>query len=155
MAAGCQPEVCTAEGCDRATFAKGYCGTHYKRNEKHGAARLEIPIRVATGDGWLSHGYWCVAVPPELRHLSHGETKIGEHRLVMAQHLGRPLHSHEVVHHINGVRTDNRIENLELWSTAHPKGQRIDDKVRYAIELLRQYRPEALAEQQRGASHKT
>lgn len=68
-----------------------------------------------------------------------GANRISQHRYVMEQQLGRPLRRHENVHHINGDRADNRIENLELWSTIQPSGQRVADKVKWAREILAMY----------------
>lgn len=62
-----------------------------------------------------------------------------EHRVVMGQMIGRDLLKTETVHHINGNKTDNRPENLELWVTHQPSGQRPADLLRYAYEIIARY----------------
>lgn len=141
-----QPEICTVDGCERSTNAKGLCRAHRNREAEHGDVMADVPIREYAGEGCLNHGYWKVPVPPELRWLTGGETPVLEHRLVMARHLGRPLLPTEQVHHRNGDRLDNRLENLELWTTSHPSGARVTDKIAHAINILRRYRPDLLAD---------
>lgn len=58
-----------------------------------------------------------------------------EHTEVMEQDIGRRLVKGENVHHKNGVRHDNRIENLELWWRPQPSGQRVPDLISYMAEF--------------------
>jgi len=78
---------------------------------------------------------WCPEHPAAYRPTN----RLPEHRLVMEATLGRHLLPGENVHHRNGVRHDNRPENLELWITQQPKGQRIGDLLEWAREIIDRY----------------
>lgn len=69
---------------------------------------------------------------------------VPEHRFVMEQHLGRPLFPDETVHHKNGFRNQNNIDNLELKASSHGKGQTLPDLIGWAKEILQRYEPQAL-----------
>ena len=128
---------CSHPECSLPIVAKALCGMHYQRLKKDG--ELGGGGKVRSGKGWLNRdGYREVFVKAEGPNETRGRY-ISQHRHVMEQKLGRRLLPTETVHHVNGDRQDNRIENLELWSSFQPTGQRVLDKVAWAREIIHLY----------------
>ena len=120
--------LCSIEGCDKSHYAKGLCMKHRKRQRIHGDPMI-VTCRPG-GTGSISGGY--------LRIQKNG-IYYREHRKIMEDFLNRKLQNNEKVHHKNGDKLDNRIENLELWIEGHPSGQRLTDLILWAKMILDKY----------------
>jgi len=136
---------CYVADCGKRITKEGLCVTHNRYKERTG----DPNIKPARKERKKMPSPKNKRSPYKYRHVTNhailGTGTIAAHRLVMTEHLGRKLLTSEQVHHINGDTHDNRLENLELWDTSHPAGQRIEDKVKWATEILQRYKPERLA----------
>ena len=124
--------ICSVKGCGSPYKARGFCSTHYERMRKNGT--LKSRGKRPAGEGTIINGYVVF-----IRHLDGKKINIRQCRLVMENKLGRALSPKETIHHKNGNRSDDREENLELWCSVHPKGQRVSDLINYAKYILERY----------------
>lgn len=139
---------CEVEKCDREATVEGMCQTHRRRFLAGAEPGWDDPIpeKAPNGTGHINKdGYRIITV--------NGRPK-REHHHVFEQLIGRRLIKNvENVHHVNGDRADNRVDgppvidergrlrsgNLELWSSAQPKGQEIGPKLAWARQMLELY----------------
>lgn len=158
-----QPRSQNCVKCQRKINHKRYCDSHKekryeymmryiknnpeKRKEssrrsyckKKGISLSDLRTKRKQGEGHLKkNGYRVLNIKGHPNSCSK-KGWIYEHVVVMSKNLNRPLTKGEAVHHKNGIKHDNRIENLELWSRSHPPGQRISDKIDWCIEFLNKY----------------
>lgn len=130
-------EKCGSKGI----FMKNRCKSCYYARLNRKLLTDDIPVRKKrpSGSGTTNNeGYRLLSKKNHPNSMKEG--RILEHVYVMSQFLGRPLFKHEKVHHKNGIKSDNRIENLELWTNSHPSGQRVEDKIKWCKEFLDQYK---------------
>lgn len=132
--------VCDKKFTQKRANNNEYCTPSCKKLgvfRKYNGLLVKGPRKHIKGSGYITvQGYKILS----RKHPNSSKRgQILEHKLIMSNHLGRPLHAHETVHHKNGIRHDNKLENLELWSHSHPFGQRVEDKLEWCKYFLNLY----------------
>jgi hypothetical protein len=97
-----------------------------------------VKLKNKKGQGYISkQGY--LSYHKDGHPCADKNGRVQASHLVIYEHTGRILKKGESIHHKNGMRLDNSIENLEVWTTSQPAGQRVDDKINWCKEFLEEY----------------
>lgn len=144
----CKHVYADGSRCTNKHSAKGYCSGHWHRVKS--GINLDLPWNNKIPnyeDLSLENVYTKVSWHKRNNPGSRGDGYVSgyvmkngkrshyrQHRLVWELHHGRELREFENIHHINGIRSDNRIENLQLWAKAQPIGQRPEDLVEWVLD---------------------
>lgn len=134
---------CKLDFCCQPAVGSGYCQFHYNRHKT--GQSLDVTkefLQSVDAIKWRTDKNGYVIGSLKGKHVL-------QHRFVWEQHHGRPLHPFENIHHINGRRDDNRIENLELWTKAQPCGQRPEDLVAWVVDNY----PDLIQQHMKGKSN--
>jgi hypothetical protein len=139
---GLRQTKCAVPSCNGKIYGRIWCQRHYERWLAHGDALAGGPRRRprkrTSGERLIQKsGYALLYRPDHPNARKSGD--IYEHVFIMSEAIGRALLPGETVHHKNGKRADNRISNLELWASVHPRGQRVRDLVEFANEIIARY----------------
>ena len=134
---------CTVPGCRNLIGDSGLCPMHKRRLKVHGSVGEPTKKGHRPAKLYVSHGntYRKITARGDDLAMTMADSKeyVAEHRLVMARWLGRPLFTNETVHHRNGKTLDNRLENLELWVSSQPPGQRPAEVLAWCHEYIALY----------------
>ena len=130
----CCRKCASAFSSNRKSAVCGTCGAEFtvptSRPTAKYCSRACYAVSLNKGGHLSTNGY---------RYIVVGGKRYAEHRYAMEQHLGRPLLPGENVHHLDGNKLNNAIENLELWYVGQPSGQRVADRVRAYKDFIERY----------------
>lgn len=128
---------CSVDGCTNWSTSRGLCPGHYQRDLRGLDVNVPLGKRNIGQPQTMSLGY---VIFNDRDHPQANKAGIVlMHRAVMAEILGRPLTRQETVHHKDGNRANNDPDNLELFTSNHPSGQRVEELYEWAEQIIAKY----------------